>query len=222
MAYCTGCGKETIGNDPLCIDCKKAILNQDRRWQTQNGINNQINSSNNNYTNNYNDYDYIDDNKPRYWETVFSNPITTYKRIFGGDEPVNKDFHINEYINKFNWGSFLMGYWWVIFNINFFFGIFYAILYVCIQLFLKETTGSCLASLFLILVNLPFAIKGNEMAWRAISFKNKEDFKKAQKKWAWAVAWIYGISCLLLFLINLSPCCAGRVIYMFLRIFRLG
>jgi len=87
---------------------------------------------------------------------------------------------IPQEIRGWNWGAFLLSFWW---------GIFHGV-WISLMGFIP----------FLNII-MPFVlgVKGNEWAWQKNKWDSVEHFKRTQRKWAWwglgvfVVSFVFGI-----------------------------
>lgn len=99
-------------------------------------------------------------------------------------------------INSFNWGAFLTGGLWCLFNGKIGLGIFMLVLALFQNLFF---------SIVIIAIGLYLGIKGNKLAWEGKQWKSVEQFEKVQDGWLTA-----GIAYVIL--------CIGYLIILFAKI----
>ncbi len=89
--------------------------------------------------------------------------------------------NVPEEIKGWNWGAFVFGWIWAVFN-----GIYWPIL-----IGLIPYVGGLIMCIVL-------GMNGNEMAWKNKRWDNVEHFKRVQHKWAMACLWYIGFILLII------------------------
>ncbi len=110
-----------------------------------------------------------------------SNYQTQYDTLPSGNDPA-----LMEHIKGWNWGAFFFNWIWLIpINIGLAIVIFFANMFTC--------------GLANLIFSIYLGIKGNELAWTNVHFRDVEEFKEIQKRWS-----IAGLVCVFLPMIGAS------------------
>ncbi|MFI3321922.1 MAG: hypothetical protein R3Y50_05300 [Rikenellaceae bacterium] len=117
-------------------------------------------------------------------------PSSTYKDV----EQVNKNRdEVPEQIKKWNWGAFLCGWIWAVFN-----GIYWPLLMIVLGLIPYIGWGLVLG------LSISLGRQGNEWAWKAGNWNDAEEFLKSQEKWITVGVILFVITFVIGFICSIS------------------
>jgi hypothetical protein len=80
---------------------------------------------------------------------------------------------VEEELQKFNWGGFLLGWIWAFGHRVWLWGILGLIPFVGI------------------VVMFVLGFRGNRLAWERGTYAGAEELRQKERKWAWASLWVY-------------------------------